>query len=294
MFKTIIGIERAQQQHRAMTASPRSSLLSATGNGWVPDMQVFRLIPGAAAASARDLPQLRSSPRRSHVACPTSPGSGASTSLLLKDPEQPLLALPAAHGAPSPPPRRGRQSRETWGLKPHHTALPAQPRHVFGAGTRGGRLERKPRQCGRGLGRVPSRKPAAGLACRRPGFAPRPGYCANPPMQVFVAPLPASHKKGLLLASPLPAHGAPQGQEGDRRQVAGTGQAARGGPGEADEQRGYGLVLQHKLEGCGNHVSSARGRKRASSSCGTPRPCWRPPSPSAAQGHARTVSCLHF
>lgn len=101
MFKTIIGIERAQQQHRAMTASPRSSLLSATGNGWVPDMQVFRLIPGAAAASARDLPQLGSSPRRSHVACPTS--------------RQRCQHLPAPKGPKAAPPR---PACSTWSPQP--------------------------------------------------------------------------------------------------------------------------------------------------------------------------------
>lgn len=129
-----------------MTASPRSSLLSAIGEGWVPDMParpVLRLIPVATDASARELPQLESSPYRCHVAHPTPPGGTASTSLLLRDlvPNQSLLALPTAHGAASPeaptPPGQavtrdmGAQTTPAAG----ETPLLAQLQHVFGAGT---------------------------------------------------------------------------------------------------------------------------------------------------------------
>ena len=82
-----------------------------------------------------------------------------------------------------------------------------------------------------------------GLARQRPRFALRPGCCANPPVQVFIAPVPASHKKGLWLASPLPAHGAPQGQEGDRRQVAGTGHRTRSTRGSRRCSRAEGLQV---------------------------------------------------
>lgn len=142
MFKTITSIEGAQQQHRAMTASPRPSLLSTKGDGWVLDMPawlVLRLIPVAAAASASELPQLRSSPCRSHVNHPTSPGGTASTSLLLRDlvPNQTLLALPAAHGAasPQPPTPPGQAVAKDLGAQTTpaagETPLPAQLRHMF-------------------------------------------------------------------------------------------------------------------------------------------------------------------
>lgn len=51
--------------------------------------------------------------------------------------------------------------------------------------------------------------------CPPPRFAPHLGYCAIPPMQLFICPLSASHKKGLSLTSRLLAHRVPQGQEGD-------------------------------------------------------------------------------
>lgn len=97
-----------------------------------------------------------------------------------------------------------------------------------------------------GWGRFPAASRQRDLPAGGPGLLPGRVIVQIPPCRCSLPPLPASHKKGLSLASPLPAHGAPQAQEGDRRQVAGTGQAARGGPGEADGQRGYGLVLQHK------------------------------------------------
>lgn len=105
--------------------------------------------------------------------------------------------------------------------------LPAQLRHVFGAGRRGGCPGRKPWQHRHGLGQVPSSKPAVGLARWRLRLASHPAYCANPPCRCLLPPLLASHKKELLLTSPLPARRAPEGQEGDRRQVAGTGHRSR-------------------------------------------------------------------
>lgn len=136
-------------------------------------------------------------------------------------PSRPACSTPSR----SPTPHWGRQSQETWGLKPQQQLVRRQSQHSHGTclgPAHKAAPGRKLWLCSHGLGQVPSSEPAAELAHWR--FGPRLGYCANPPMQVFIAPLPTSHKKGLLLTSLLPARGAPPGWEGDRRQVEGMGQ----------------------------------------------------------------------